>query len=200
MHAPDADVEAVAAPPLPRLAAPWSIRLVRAEGEDLARVHAWMNAPHVADAWNQAWSLQRWHSELSDQLTGAHSRPCLVQLDGEPLAYVEVYRVVRDPLSAHYPVRPHDLGVHLAIGDPQRCGQGLGTALLRAVADGLLDAEAGCTRVVAEPDERNAASLAAFARAGFRAVGRVRLAHKTSALLVRPRADDDLPPACGEEH
>jgi RimJ/RimL family protein N-acetyltransferase len=192
---PDADREAIAAPPLPQLAPPWSIRLARPESEDLARIHGWMAAGHVAAHWDQAWSTRRWHTELASQLAGSHSRPCVVDLDDEPLAYLEVYRVVRDPLSAHYQVRPHDLGVHIAIGEPHRCGRGLGTALLRATAEGLLSAEPACTRIVAEPDDRNDASLAAFARAGFSTVGRLGLPHKTAVLLVRPRADHDLPPA-----
>ncbi len=186
-------VQEVGPPPLPLLAAPWSITLVRASGNDLARVHAWMSAAHVSARWNQAWPVERWRAELAGQLAGERSRPCLVALDGEPLAYVEIYRAVRDRLAAHYPVRPHDLGVHIAIGDAARCGRGLGSALLRAVADGLLAADPACTRVVAEPDETNVASVGAFGRAGFRPAGRVRFPHKTAALLVRPRTDDDMP-------
>lgn len=189
----DTAAQEVGPPPLPLLDVPWSISVVRPLGDDLARVHVWMSAPHVAAEWNQAWSVERWRAELVDQLAGAHSRPCFVALDGEPLAYVEIYRVMRDRLAPHYPVRPHDLGLHAAIGDPARCGRGLGTALLRAVADGLLAAEPACTRVVAEPDETNAASVVAFGRAGFRAAGRVRFPHKTAALLVRPRTDGDIP-------
>lgn len=200
----------VGPPPLPRLDDPWSIRVARAWGEDLQRVHAWMSAPHVAARWGQAWPMRRWQAELAGQLAGQHSRPCLVALDGEPFAYLEIYRVVRDRLAAHYPARPHDLGVHIAIGDPARCGSGLGSALLRAVADGLLAAAPACSRVVAEPDEKNAAAVRAFGRAGFRAAGHVRLPHKTAALLVRPRDDadglellgpdgDDMPGRRGEE-
>lgn len=191
-------MQEVGPPPLPLLDAPWSITVVRASGDDLARVHAWMSAPHVAARWDQAWPVERWQAELAGQLAGGHSRPYLVSFEGEPLGYVEIYRVVHDRLAAHYPVRPHDLGLHVAIGDPARCGRGLGTTLLRAVADGLLAADPACTRVVAEPDETNAASVAAFGRAGFRAAGRVRFPHKTAALLVRPRSEDDMPHS-GEE-
>lgn len=193
------DVGSVDAPPLPAVAAPWSIRAARAEGADLARVHAWMSTAHVAAAWNQAWPVSRWQAELARQLAGSHSLPCLAALHDTPIAYVEIYRVARDRLAGHYPVRPHDLGVHVAVGDPAGCGRGHGTALLRAVADGLLAADPACSRVVAEPDERNEASLKAFARAGFRRAGRVRLPHKTAALLVRPRTDADLPTVTWEE-
>lgn len=191
--------ESVGPPPLPAIAAPWSIRAARAEGADLARVHAWMAAPHVAAAWDRAWTVAQWHAELQRQLAGAHSLPCVAALDGESVGYLEIYRAVRDPLATHYPVRPHDLGVHVAIGDPASCGRGLGTALLRAVADGLLTAEPACARIVAEPDERNAPSVRAFSRAGFRDAGRLRLPDKTAAFLVRPRTASDMPPGCRQE-
>lgn len=193
------EVGSVAPPPLPAVAAPWSIRAARAEGADLLRVHAWMSTAHVAAAWNQAWSVSRWQAELTRQLAETHSLPCLAALHDTPIAYLEIYRVARDRLADHYPVRPHDLGVHVAIGDPAGCGRGHGTALLRVVADGLLAADPACTRVVAEPDKRNEASQKAFARAGFRRAGPVRLPHKTAALLVRPRTDADLPVMSWEE-
>ena len=43
-----------------------------------------------------------------------------------PLAYVEAYRVARDVIAEHHPIAAHDLGIHLAIGDPDRTGRGLG--------------------------------------------------------------------------
>lgn len=193
MRAATENVCKVGPPPLPLLGPPWSIGTVRPEGTDLVLVHRWMHEPHVAAGWDQAWTAHRWREALAAQLAGDHSRPCLVRLDGEPVAYLEVYRVVRDRLATHYPLRPHDLGVHIAIGDRSRTSRGLGTALLRATAEGLLAADPDCTRVVAEPDVRNAASLGAFVRAGFRHCGQVRFPHKTAALMVRPRTEADLP-------
>ena len=66
-------------------------------------------------------------------------------------------------------------------------------AFLRLQAEGLLAAEPRCTRVVAEPDIRNAPSLRAFTAAGFRTVGDISLPDKTAALLVYPRSEEDMP-------
>ncbi|HEY8371319.1 MAG TPA: GNAT family N-acetyltransferase [Pseudonocardiaceae bacterium] len=183
----------VPAPPLPHLSAPWSIRPAQADGEDLELVHRWMQAPHVAAFWKQAWPREQWAEELDRQLTGEHSLPCLASLDGEPVAYLEIYRVLRDRLAGHYPHRPHDLGVHVAIGELGRTGRGLGRALLRATAEGLLAADPHCTRVVAEPDVRNAPSVRAFVAAGFRRITEITLPDKRAALLVYPRSEEDLP-------
>ena len=178
----------VGAPPLPVLPPPWSIRPL--SPEDAGLVADWMNTPHVASAWDQAWSRQRWADELARQVAGDHSRPCVACHDGRPLAYLEIYRVVRDRLAAHYPAGSHDLGVHVAIGDPDDVGRGLGSALLRVVADGLLAAEPECEQVVAEPNVVNLASQRAFRNAGFRPAGEVVFPHKKAALLIRSRVDE----------
>jgi len=181
------DEPSVPGVPIPELGEGWSLRPVELDSGDPELVHRWMHAEHVAVNWNQAWTRQRWYDELRTQLTGAHSVPCLVSRDGREIAYVELYRVVRDKLGDCYPLHPRDLGVHIAIGEPDAIGRGLGSSLLRAVARGLLAADPECRRVVAEPNVHNAASVAAFGKAGFHRAREVGLPGKNSALMVHPR-------------
>ncbi|HEX8870181.1 MAG TPA: GNAT family N-acetyltransferase, partial [Lentzea sp.] len=175
-------------PPLPVLPPPWTVRPLSPDDADL--VADWMSKPHVAAAWDQAWSREQWAEEIARQLAGDHSLPCVALHDGRPLAYLEIYRVVRDRLAAHYPAGRFDLGVHVAIGEPHDIGRGLGSALLRAVADGLLAAEPECSQVVAEPNVVNLASQRAFRNAGFLHAGEVVFPHKKAALLIRSRVDE----------
>ncbi|MGW0890424.1 GNAT family N-acetyltransferase [Saccharopolyspora sp. NPDC002578] len=179
--------EAVPGVPVPVLDEGWSLRPVVLDSEDPALVHRWMNEDHVAVNWNQAWSLQRWQDELGAQLGGEHSVPCIVSRDGRAVAYVELYRVVRDKLAACYPLHPRDLGVHIAIGEKDAVGRGLGSSLLTSVARGLLAADPECVRVVAEPNVHNGASVAAFGKAGFERSREVGLPGKNSALMVHAR-------------
>ncbi|MDA3627845.1 GNAT family N-acetyltransferase [Saccharopolyspora sp. WRP15-2] len=177
--------------PIPVLGGGWSLRPVEVVGSDggpdVALVHRWMNAEHVAVNWNQAWPVAQWHEELAGQLGGQHSVPCIVGLDGRDVAYLELYRVQRDKLARCYSHDPHDLGVHIAIGEPDAIGRGVGSALLRAVADGLLDADRDCRRVVAEPNVHNGASVGAFGKAGFSRSGEIGLPGKNSALMIFER-------------
>ncbi|MCK2220950.1 acetyltransferase [Actinomadura sp. ATCC 31491] len=189
----DVYVEEVGAPPIPSLRDGWRVAPIEPGAEAVAVVHDWMNRPHVAAPWDQAWPYERWAREIARQAEGEHSRPCLAHLDGEPVAYLELYRVLRDRLAPLYPYRPHDLGVHIAIGDERNLARGLGRTLLRAVAEGLLAADGRCTRVVAEPDVRNEPSVRAFTAAGFVRTGEVTMPHKTAALMVYPRTQEDLP-------
>ncbi|MEU2858830.1 GNAT family N-acetyltransferase [Streptomyces mirabilis] len=165
---------------------------VRVE-RDLPLVSRWMNDPAVAEFWELAGPESVAEEHLRRQLDGdGRSVPCLGVLDGAPMSYWEIYRADLDLLARHYPARPHDTGLHLLVGGVANRGRGLGSALLRAVADLVLDRRPACARVVAEPDLRNMPSVAAFLSAGFRFSAEVDLPGKRAALMVRDRSLRDL--------
>lgn len=156
---------------------------------DLRTITTWMNDPAVAAFWELAGPQDVTRAHLHPQLEGdGRSVPCLGLLDGVPMSYWEIYRADLDPLSRHCRTLPHDTGVHVLIGGSADRGRGLGTALLRAVADLVLDQRPRCTRVLAEPDLRNTGSIAAFLSAGYRFSAEIDLPGKRAALMVRDRA------------
>ncbi|WP_328301172.1 acetyltransferase [Streptomyces sp. NBC_00435] len=156
---------------------------------DLELLTGWMNDPDVEAYWELAGPAAVTAAHVRAQLDGdSRSIPCLGLLDGTPMSYWEIYRADLDPLSAYYPARPHDTGIHLLIGDGTNRGRGLGTALLRAVADLVLDNRPRCMRVVAEPDIRNTPSVSAFLNSGFRCSTEIDLPGKRAALMIRERA------------
>ncbi|MGX9884745.1 GNAT family N-acetyltransferase [Streptomyces sp. NPDC002276] len=160
---------------------------------DLPLISGWMNDPAVAEFWELAGPRALTEDHLRAQLDGdGRSVPCLGLLDGTPMSYWEIYRADLDPLARRYPARPHDTGIHLLIGDVVDRGRGVGSTLIRAVADLVLDKRPACARVVAEPDLRNTASVAAFLSAGFRFSAEVDLPAKRAALMVRDRSAREL--------
>ncbi|MFE9562767.1 GNAT family N-acetyltransferase [Streptomyces sp. NPDC006487] len=161
------------------------VRLAR----DLDLLTGWMNDPQVDAYWELAGPAAVTAAHVWAQRDGdSRSIPCLGLLDGTPMSYWEIYRADLDPLSAHYPARPHDTGIHLLIGDGTNRGRGLGTTLLRAVADLVLDNRPRCMRVIAEPDIRNTPSVSAFLNSGFRCPAEIELPGKRAALMIRERA------------
>lgn len=156
---------------------------------DLELLTRWINDPEVHTYWELAGPAAITAAHLRPQLDGdSSSIPCLGLLDGTPMSYWEIYRADLDPLARHYPARPHDTGIHLLIGDGTNRGRGLGTTLLRAVADLVLDNRPRCTRVIAEPDIHNTPSVTAFLNSGFRCSAEIDLPDKRAALMVRERA------------
>ncbi|MGK5547142.1 GNAT family N-acetyltransferase [Streptomyces sp. URMC 127] len=161
---------------------------VRVE-RDLRLITRWMNDPAVAAFWKLGGPESVTEAHLRAQTGGdGRSIPCLGVLDGVPMSYWEVYRADLDPLARHYPARPHDTGIHLLIGKVADRGRGLGTRLLRTVADLVLEHRPSCGRVVAEPDLRNTPCVSAFLSAGFRLMAEVDLPDKQAALMVRDRS------------
>ncbi|MFF3624030.1 GNAT family N-acetyltransferase [Streptomyces sp. NPDC002467] len=156
---------------------------------DLRLLSGWMNDPEVDAYWELAGPEAVTEAHLRAQFDGdGRSIPCLGLLDGTPMSYWEIYRADLDPLSRYYPARPDDTGIHLLIGDGTNRGRGLGTTLLRAVADLVLDNRPRCTRVIAEPDIRNTPSVSAFLGSGFRCFAEIDLPEKRAALMIRERA------------
>ncbi|MDA0567791.1 acetyltransferase [Streptomonospora sp. S1-112] len=184
-----ARVLAAGPPPRVRPAPPFAARPAGDHGADLDLVHAWMNRPHVAAFYDQAWSRRRWAEELAAQRAGTFSRPHIVSHEGTDVAYVELYRAARDVVAAHYAADPHDVGVHIAIGAAERTGTGLGRRVLDALATAVFAADPRCRRVVMEPDAANTAARRAAEGAGLRFVAEVDLPHKRAALLVRTRKE-----------
>lgn len=153
---------------------------------DLDLVHTWMNAAHVTPWWGLAGPVEVTASYLRAQLQRRHLDPWIVCADGAPFAYAETYRAAEDPLAEHYPAQDGDRGVHLLIGPPGRLGTGAGQLLLRALlAHALADPTA--TRVVCEPDVRNARMLRCCLRLGAVRAGTLRLPDKDAALLIWTR-------------
>lgn len=173
--------------PVSTEAGPFQLVPVRIE-RDLQLVAQWMNDPAVAAFWELAGPEGTTADHLRAQLDGdGRSTPCLGVLGGVPMSYWEVYRADLDPVARHYPARPHDTGLHLLIGRVADRGRGIGTRLLRRVADHVLDHRPSCTRVVAEPDLRNTPSVAAFLGAGFRLTREIELPGKRAGLMIRDR-------------
>lgn len=157
---------------------------------DLPLLVEWMNDPEIAAFWELDGPPATTEQHLREQIEGdGRSVPCLGLLDGTPMSYWEVYRADLDPLARYYPARPHDTGVHLLLGPSRARGRGLGSLLLAALAERILQVRPRCSRVVAEPDVRNLPSVRAFERAGFECTGELDLPTKRAALMIRRRAD-----------
>ena len=167
---------------LPTAAGRFTLSPVKPDRE-LPLIQRWMNDPDVARYWELDGPPERTAEHVRAQLDSAHSRPLLARLSGRPIGYWELYQAAQDPLAAHYPAEPADLGVHLLIGEPDCRGIGLGGLLLRVLADAAQRQRP--RRLVAEPDERNLASVRAFAAAGFEPAGTLQLPGKRATLMLR---------------
>ena len=154
---------------------------------DLALVHAWMQEPHVVPWWELAGSPAAVRTYLAELAAQAHVDQWIVSDDERrPFAYVETYSVFDDVLAAQYDAQPGDRGFHLLVGPPDRVGRGLGLELVRTVVARLL-ADPAATRVVCEPDVRNARMLACCRGLGAAELGHLAQPGRSAILLCWTR-------------
>ncbi|GIG41429.1 GNAT family N-acetyltransferase [Cellulomonas phragmiteti] len=148
---------------------------------DLATLHAWCTARGTG-----FWGLgDLGVDDLRDTYAGLaaidHHHALLVRLDGTRVALVQAYEPAHDPVGDVYDVQPGDLGMHVLVGArPTRRGpaadggrrpgggtpgRGYADRLVTTLAQVLADLT-GATRIVGEPDARNAAMLRLAERTG----------------------------------
>jgi acetyl CoA:N6-hydroxylysine acetyl transferase len=130
---------------------------------DLELVHGWMQQPHVAPWWELAGPVEHVRAYLCGRAALTHVECWIAGEDGRPFGYVETYVVADDPLGACIDAGPGDRGFHLLVGPPELLGSGAAQRLAHHLVTFLLG-QAGTTRVLCEPDARNARMLA-FCRA-----------------------------------
>lgn len=156
---------------------------------DPALVAEWMNRPHLLETWEEPWPAEHWRRIWRAQFATTYSVPVVVSYRGAPACYVEIYRPHRDEIAGCYRSHPHDLGFHIAVGDPSLTGHGIFSAFMDRLAEALLDADPCCEAVLIEPDHRNRRMHAAARKLGWCDCGeRQQRADRRVRLFVRPRA------------
>ncbi len=149
---------------------------------DLPQLRDWLNEPHVAAWWGvgtgpdgiggagaDAATLEQVAAEFDDPIEGRDSTRCFViVVGGTAVGLIQWYRLRDEPDYAAEIGEADGAGVDLLIGDPDQVGHGLGSEVIDAFVASVVFGEPGVDRCVAGPDVRNARSIGAFQRAGFR--------------------------------
>ncbi|BBY63569.1 GNAT family N-acetyltransferase [Mycolicibacterium helvum] len=174
------EVAAVPAPPVPSVDPPYALRA--ATESDAAMVAEWMNRPHLAQAWEYDWPVERWRNHLLAQLGGSYSLPLIASLNGVDGAYLEIYRAAKDSIAPRYDVDPWDLGLHAAIADVGVVNRGLAPRLLPRIIASLFAIEPRCRRVMFDPDHRNTSARRLCEFVGCQFLGEHDMSNRRMAL------------------
>jgi aminoglycoside 6'-N-acetyltransferase len=142
---------------------------------DLARVRRWLDQPHVAQWWPDR---EKQAQSIAEHLSEPSMRCLILRIASRDVGYLQVYDPHHEPCIApdgakiSHPYRdqpPGTRGIDLFIGEATCLGRGHGPRLLARVLRDLFAAGASC--VLTDPDPANTNSIAAFRKAGFRALG-----------------------------
>ncbi|MCG2592272.1 aminoglycoside 6'-N-acetyltransferase [Ramlibacter sp. XY19] len=150
---------------------PVSLRLMTEH--DIPLLHGWLNEPHVVQWWGgERPSLDEVRAKyLPRVLAQERVIPYIGMLGDTPFAYAQSYVA----LGAgggwwEEETDPGVRGIDQSIGLPELLGQGLGTALVRALVD-LLFADPAVTRIQTDPSPDNPRAIRCYEKAGFRKAG-----------------------------
>ncbi|WP_183092289.1 GNAT family N-acetyltransferase [Nocardioides stalactiti] len=137
---------------------------------DLPALVRWRQAPHVA----------RWFvsgGPATADTIAAHygpridgvgaTRMWVVEVDGEPVGFVQDYRISDHPEFAVLAPDPAAIGLDYVIGEVTWTGCGIGERMLRAWFDLARTSYPDATTYFAAPDHRNVRSRRLLLRVGF---------------------------------
>ena len=140
--------------------------------DDLSLVHEWHQRPHVQEWWVERRTLEETETHYLPTIEGDEPTDHYIALlDGEPLGLIQTYLVSDyQDYAALIAEGEGTAGVDLYIADTSNLGRGLGTEMLRRFVEEIVFARPETLAVTADPSKRNAASIRAFEKAGFRVV------------------------------
>ena len=177
-----------------------TIRRVRDEEGDYARLVGWRNSPHVREWWDPDEAPATMEGVIGELgLRAAGEDPtvsCIIELAGEPVGFIQFYPWdAEEAYLADVGLRLPDgaWGLDIFIGDVALAGRGIGSRAVRLLSDHLFTKE-GATVVALITEAGNARSHAAYRHAGMRVSGEPFLDTDTrggrrveSILMIRDR-------------
>jgi aminoglycoside 6'-N-acetyltransferase len=134
--------------------------------DDLAMLLHWERQPHVVAAGVGDWE---WETGVLETEPGCEN--LIAEREGRPLGFVQVTDPARD--ASHYwgVAEPGIRAIDIWIGEPENCGHGHGTAIMR-LAIARCFADPGVAAIVVDPIATNVRAHGFYERLGFRRVGR----------------------------
>lgn len=138
---------------------------------DLGLVERWLGEPHVARWYVADSTVARELDDLRRCVSGNEPTHVLLVVEaGRPVGWCQWYRCDDYPDHAvAVGAEPGDVGIDYAVGEPDRVGRGVGTALVQALVDRIA-ADVPGAGMVADPDAANLGSRRVLEKAGFRLV------------------------------
>ena len=141
--------------------------------DDFPLVGRWLARPHVARWWAHETSPEAVERDFGPTLRGEEPAEDLIALlDGRPLGLCQrsFWHAYPEEVAAFAPfvvVPPDAMAIDYLVGSPDDVGRGLGSALVRALADDTLAAHPTCGQLLVPVVAGNVASQRVLEKAGF---------------------------------
>ncbi|WP_407358854.1 acetyltransferase [Microbacterium sp. LTA6] len=144
---------------------------------DFPLLSDWLARPHVHRYWHHDFTPEGVARDFGPGTRGEEAgEDLLVFVDGQPTALVQRSRIADyaedfEEFTEIVEVPPGAVTIDYLIADLSRTGQGLGSAIIRAVVADTWSSYPDCPAIIVGVVAGNVASWRALEKAGFRRVG-----------------------------
>lgn len=156
-----------------------AVRVMRDEDADYRLLAGWLTDPAVLgwyEGRDQPHDYDRVRAKYSPRVLAEEQvRPCIIELTGCPVGYLQYYPVV-EPTDYGLDSAEDTWAFDLFLGDPALWGTGVGSRALRLMVD-YVAATHGARRMVIDPRIDNLRAIRAYEKVGFAKV-KVLAAHE----------------------
>ncbi|MFN0124800.1 MAG: GNAT family N-acetyltransferase [Blastocatellia bacterium] len=145
---------------------------------DLPRMHKWRNTSFVMRWYGgEPCSYEDIVARYAPRVRGeTPTRGFLIRQGGEPIGYIQTYRIVDHPdYARHVAVEDGAAGLDLFIGEAGYIHRGLGALVIRQFLREVVFADPAIACCVIGPEANNRAAIRAYEKAGFQYLKTVRM-------------------------
>jgi aminoglycoside 6'-N-acetyltransferase-1b/aminoglycoside 6'-N-acetyltransferase-2 len=159
--------------------------------DDLPLLHAWLRRAHVRQWWGDE-AFETLASVAAKYLPRVlredNVTPWIAMLGATPIGYCQAYVVAGDDFWPDE-TDPGARGCDQFLGEDQLLGRGLGTELVRVLAETIFR-DPAVTKIQTDPAPDNARAIRCYEKAGFRPLRVVHTPDGAALLMIqeRPRA------------
>lgn len=150
---------------------------------DIDCFHQWHNDPQNAAIWELAGSLEKHKEYLSQQACDPHQFSAILEFDGVPFGYVELYWAAEDRLGPHYACDAYDRGLHILVGNPRFKGHAYFKTWSKAMLQYCFLNDDKTQRIMGEPNAANQHVIAISKMIGMAPKFEFDFPHKRAMLL-----------------
>jgi aminoglycoside 6'-N-acetyltransferase len=138
--------------------------------KDFPLMHHWLNEEHVKVWWGkEGKSFENINSKYTRYLDGSEkTQGFIIHYDKKPIGYIQTYKIDDHPeYKKQLDIAENAAGLDLFIGEKNFTGKGLGTLVVKKFTDEIIFKIYDVVSCIADPSQRNLASIKAFQKAGF---------------------------------
>jgi RimJ/RimL family protein N-acetyltransferase len=145
---------------------------------DLSMLREWLMRPHVAEWWGDGAEPPPDLASLTEEYTATLARespvkPYIAEHDGCAIGFIQSY-VAMGAGDGWWETEtdPGVRGIDQFLADGEHLGRGLGTQMVRAFIQQVLQ-DSAVTRIQTDPDPTNTRAIRSYVKAGFTPVGEI---------------------------